>query len=69
MENKICDICKKDVSSNIPRRWFELRKIYKEMDYGMEMDEMELHICSKKCLIELAKNMKELSDKIPWYDR
>jgi hypothetical protein len=61
---KICDACGKEIG----RRWFELRQIYIERDYGMPMDEGKYDVCSKVCLINLLDKKEELDDKKSWCD-
>jgi hypothetical protein len=61
---RTCDICGKEIG----RRWFELKQIYKEMDYGMHMDEGKYDICSKVCMIKLLDGKQELDNKKSWCD-
>lgn len=61
----LCDVCKKDVGI----RFFEFKKIHKEMDYGIEQDTITYELCSKKCLLELLDNIKEFTEKDKTYDK
>lgn len=61
----VCNVCGKDIGI----RWFELRNIHKEMDYGMKSDERKYDLCSKACLRKLIDNdIKEFTKKEMIYD-
>ena len=55
----LCDICEKEVGI----RWFELKKIHREMDYGMKLDSGTHEVCSKACLLKLMDKIKEFTIK------
>lgn len=55
----LCDICEKDVGI----RWFELKGVHKEMDYGMKLDAVTYEVCSKACLLKLIDKIEEFTVK------
>lgn len=61
----VCNICGKDIGI----RWFELRGIHKEMDYGAKLDERKYDLCSKACLQKLINDdINEFTNKEMMYD-
>lgn len=62
----ICDGCGKEIDSNVR---YQLKLIYKEMDWGIEQDKGNMDLCSKKCVEDLLKELDERKERIEEKDR
>ncbi len=62
----VCDDCEKEIKSNVR---YQLKLIYREMDWGQELNKGDFDLCSKNCVLAVLEKFEERKRQIEEKDR
>ena len=62
----VCDECDKEINGNVR---YQLKLIYREMDWGQELNKGDFDLCSKNCVLAALEKLDKKRESIEEKDR